>query len=75
MNSASVMSGAPGERRILAPSGVIGDGAPEYLSSAVVVGCWVGESARLGVAAALARSAATCAAAIAPPELPQEFRA
>src|SRR5512139_4262201 len=67
------MSGAPGERRILLPSAGIGDGAPWYLSSDTVVGCSVGESAFFGVAAALARSAATCEEAIAPPALPHEF--
>ena len=55
------MSGAPGVTRILTPSAPAGDGAPWYLSSAVVVGCCVGESAFFGVAAAFARTAATCA--------------
>ena len=67
------MSGAPGVTRILTPAAPAGDGAPWYLSSAVVVGCWVGEEAFFGSAATLARTAATCATITAPPWLPHEF--
>src|SRR5512144_1163088 len=67
------MSGAPGVTRIFTPAAPAGDGAPWYLSSAVVVGCCVGEEAVFVSFAACARMAATCDTFTAPPALPQEF--
>ena len=67
------MSGAPGVTRICAPAAPTGEGAPWYLSSDVVVGCSVGDSAFFGTAATRARSAATWAAVTTPSLLPQLF--